>query len=134
MIRVIANQGTQQLVYVTPFNNRKDLAGAVTHYLFEIEQTNVKKYFIANVGADNERYTEVRIVTNADAPTSGSILLTSTGMYTYTIYGQSSSTNLDPANAAVQGVLETGSLQVVSSDSVATQPTFTVPGYIYYRE
>ena len=140
MIRLTANSAAAQTFYVTPFNNRKDLDVSITHYLMEFKGAkdaladSPSRYFILNAVVDNERYTEVRMYTNADAAVSGNLKIEATGLYEYTIYGQDSSTNLDPTDAAVKGVLETGSVQVVSSDSVATQATFSVPGYIYYRE
>lgn len=134
MIRLIANHSTEQVFYVTPFNDRKDLSESITHYLIVFEQTESVLAFVANVAVDNERYTEVNITTNVDAPTLGNVKIEDTGLYRYTIYGQTSSTNLSPSNAAVKGVLETGSVEAVSSDSVAVQPLISIPGYIYYRE
>ena len=61
-------------------------------------------------------------------PLVGEVELPLVGFYTYTIYEQSSSTNLVPANAT--GVVEVGKVQVV--DTPATDSTLTNTNNINY--
>ena len=86
-----------------------------------------------DVFADNSRYTQVDVSTNAEDGPNSSVLIKDSGLYTYTIYGQNSSSNLDPTDAVVVGVCETGTCQI--SDSPAwTTPTPTIPDNIIYYE
>jgi len=77
--------------------------------------------------SDNDRYPLLRINTNADAPTSGSIELTETGEYAYTIYGQTGTSNIDPDNAAVIGVFEIGTLFVNATAYTEDIDDTTIP-------
>lgn len=119
---------------MTPHERRKDLA-AITHYLVEFQCRATKKthYFVADVQVDNARYTEVSIDTNTDAPTSGDILVTDTGLFDYKVYGQASSSNLDPTDAAVKGVMEVGTALFIGEDAHAF-PSITIPDNITYYE
>lgn len=87
-------------------------------FVFQSDETRDSYEFIA---ADTSSYTDrynlfaiVETSTNPD-PLSGEIELPLVGFYTYTIYEQNSSTNLDPANAT--GVVEVGKVQVVDTPS-----------------
>lgn len=121
-------------VRVTPFENRKFLP-AFTYYLFVLVNQATKEQFecIFNVEYDNERYTQAALPTNNDDPVNGEILLTESGLYTYTIYGQNSDFNLDPDDAVVVGVCEIGPCKV-SDEPAWTIPNVSIPDNVIYYE
>ncbi len=121
-------------VYVTPFEARKFLP-AFTHYLMILKNNATEEEYalVLNVTKDNERYTETVVGTSDDSPTDGRILLTESGLYTYTIYGQNSDFNLDPDDARVVGVCEVGACKV-SAEAAWTIPNVTIPDNVIYYE
>jgi hypothetical protein len=133
MIRLLPNTAGN-IVYLTLKEKDKDL-GTVSNYLMLLEHqiSRQKYYLILDTNEDNERYTEATIDTNTDAPASGNILLTETGLYWYFVYGQNSDSNLDPDNAV--GLFQKGVCNVKDSEATyfdvpdITQSTDT----IYYE-
>ena len=121
-------------MYVTPFQARKYLT-TFTNYLIEFKSQSTSKTFIVvlNVVADNARYTKATIGTNIDTPLTGDIKITESGFYTYTIWGQNSTTNLDPADDSVVGECEVGVLQVIGADAW-TIPVISFPNNVVYYE
>lgn len=130
----LAPNAISNRVYVTPFEARKFLA-AFTDYLMVLKNNATEEEYalILNVVVDNERYTTGSIATDTDDPENSEILLTESGLYTYTIYGQNSSTNLDPTDASVVGVCEIGACKV-SDEAAWTIPTVTIPDNVIYYE
>lgn len=122
-------------MYCTPFEARKFLASFTDYLVVLRNDASEETYaFIANVTYDNERYSQFRVSTNSDAPTSGNILLTESGLYTYTIYGQNSDTNLDPEDASVVGVCEVGACRVKATGTYFNFDNPTVPDNVIYYE
>jgi hypothetical protein len=119
-------------VNVTPFESRKFLS-AFTYYLLELtnEATEEKHYAVPVLSYDNERYTQFDLPTNSD--TLNAVLITESGLYTYKIWGQNSSTNLDPTDASVVGICEVGSCKV-SDEPAWTIPAVTIPDNVIYYE
>jgi hypothetical protein len=81
----------------------------------------------------NERITTLSVSTDADDAENGSILITQSGRYNYIIYGQNSSTNLDPADAVVVGELKRGYIEFNSLTQYFDQPNLTIPNDIEYN-
>ncbi len=133
MIHLIPNSNSN-IIYVTPFESRKFLA-AFTQYLMVLKNQATDEEFalILNFSVDNERYTKADLPTSTNDPVNGEILLTESGLYTYTIYGQTSNENLDPTDASVVGVCEIGSCKV-SDEAAWTIPTVTIPDNVIYYE
>ena len=133
MIHLVPNSDSN-IVYVTPFEARKFLA-AFTDYLFVLTNQATEEQFacVFNFQYDNERYTQADLPTGNDDPVNGELLITESGLYTYTIYGQNSDSNLDPDDAAVVGVCEVGSCKV-SDEAAWTIPTVTIPDNVIYYE
>ena len=133
MIHLSPNSASNT-VRVTPFENRKFLP-AFTYYLFVLVNQATKEQFacVLNVEYDNERYTQALLPTNNDDPVNGEILLTESGLYTYTIYGQNSDSNLDPTDASVVGVCEIGPCKV-SDEPAWTIPNVSIPDNVIYYE
>ena len=121
-----------QRFYLTLDEARKFLP-SFSEYLVELEHqgTHEKWFFIATVSTENERYTEIAIDTDDDDPTQGNIDLSESGYYFYKVYGQNSTTNLDPSNTV--GLVEYGILQVGTDVTYYVPPTITTPNAIIYN-
>lgn len=134
MITLNPNNANEQTIYLTLQEAKKDF-DTFTNYLvlFESMATKEKYYFVGDVETDNERYTALSIFTNSNDPTNGNILLEESGLYTYKVWGQNSTTNLDPTNAAIVALIEEGSLSV-TGETGYTIPEITIPDNIIYYE
>ena len=109
MIYLIPNQANQS-VYVTLREASYEFTTEADSYLLHLHKVDggADYYLIPVVLNNNERYTQLRIGTNTNNAVNGSLLITESGEYSYTIYGQTGTSNLDPENAAVIGVYEIG--------------------------
>jgi hypothetical protein len=135
MIYLLKNTAAQ-LLYLTLKEGELLLANPYTHYLLELtnEQTLQKLYAIPLQIAQNDRYTTIQIGTNANTPTAASLLINYPARFSYIVYGQNSSTNLDPTNAAVEGVIEKGYLIVEDITTPRfTEPNLTIDNDIAYN-
>jgi hypothetical protein len=135
MIYLLKNTAAQ-LLYLTLKEGELLLANTYTHYLLELtnEQTLQKLYAIPTKIAENDRYTTIQIGTNANTPTAASLLINYPARFSYVVYGQNSSTNLDPTNAVVEGVIEKGYLIVEDITTPRwTEPDLTIDNDITYN-
>ena len=135
MIYLLKNTAAQ-LLYLTLKEGELLLANPYTNYLLELtnEQTLEKLYVIPNQIAQNDRYTTIQIGTNANTPTAASLLINYPARFSYVVYGQNSTTNLDPNNAAVVGVIEKGYLIVEDITTPRfTEPNLTIDNDIAYN-
>jgi hypothetical protein len=135
MIYLLKNTAAQ-LLYLTLKEGELLLSNTYTHYLLELtnEQTLQKLYAIPLQIAENDRYTTIQIGTNANTPTAASLLINYPARFSYIVYGQNSSTNLDPTNAAVEGVIEKGYLIVEDVTTPRyTEPNLTIDNDITYN-
>lgn len=132
MIAILPNT-TNQNIYLTLREKVKDV-GTWTNYLIEIqgEMSREKRYFIANVIEDNDRYTKITMNTNANDALNGDLLITETGQYWYKVYAQDSDTNLDPSNSIAE--IERGVLHVQTEQEYYNIPTITLPDNIIYYD
>lgn len=106
----IANTVVLTLKEKTTLTNPKYL------FVFKNDQSNVDSKFIAaDTSTYPDRYNKFVITekTSSPNPLTGEVTLSLDGFYTYTIYEQTSSTNLNPANATK--VVETGKVQVFAT-------------------
>lgn len=135
MIYLLKNTAAQ-LLYLTLKEGELLLANTYTHYLLELtnEQTLQKLYAIPTQIAQNDRYTTIQIGTNANTPTAASLLINYPARFSYVVYGQNSSTNLDPTDAVVEGVIEKGYLIVEDITTPRfTEPNLTIDNDITYN-
>jgi len=134
MIHLNPNSSSPQSIYLTLSEMRKDFA-VFTNYLVLFQSMASKEdyYFIGNVDTDNARYTTLEVYTNEDSRTSGKVLLTESGLYTYKVWGQNSSTNLNPTDDAVVALLEQGTLNVAGATGYDI-PNITIPDNIIYYQ
>ncbi|MCP4598992.1 MAG: hypothetical protein GY847_00355 [Proteobacteria bacterium] len=134
MIHLNPNSSSPQSIYLTLSEMRKDFA-VFTNYLVLFQSMASKEdfYFIGYVDTDNARYTTLQVYTNEDSRTGGKVLLTESGLYTYKVWGQNSSTNLNPTNDAVVALLEQGTLNVAGATGYDI-PDITIPDNIIYYQ
>lgn len=134
MITLTPNSSSEQFFYLTLQEAKKDF-DTFTDYLvlFQSMASKESYYFVADVATDNARYTKISILTARDSATDGDILLTESGLYFYKVWGQNSSTNLDPEDASVVALIEEGSL-TVTGETGYTIPDITIPDNIIYYE
>ena len=106
-----------------------------TNYLLVIQNeiTLETFYVIPTQISENDRVTTLAISTNDDDPTNGSILVTNGGRYNFIIYGQNSTTNLDPQNADVVGEIKRGFIQFETVVNYYDQPNIIIPSDIEYN-
>jgi hypothetical protein len=134
MISLLPNTPSQD-VYLTLREKAKDLP-LYTHYLviFTNMISRVEYPFVANVVSDNDRYTKIAINTDTNDPTNGDVLIEETGQFWYKVWGQNSSSNLDPLNASVVGEIERGTLQVITQETFYNPNAVTIPDNIIYYQ
>jgi hypothetical protein len=135
MIYLLKNTAAQ-LLYLSLKEGELLLANTYTDYLLELtnEQTLEKLYAIPTQIAQNDRYTTIQIGTNANTPLAASLLINYPARFSYIVYGQNSNTNLDPADAVVEGVIERGYLIVEDITTPRfTEPNLTIDSDIAYN-
>jgi hypothetical protein len=135
MIYLLKNTAAQ-LLYLSLKEGELLLANPYTHYLLELtnEQTLEKLYAIPIQIAQNDRYTTIQIGTNANTPTAASLLINYPARFSYVVYGQNSSTNLDPTDAVVEGIIQIGYLIVEDLTTPRfTEPNLTIDSDIAYN-
>jgi hypothetical protein len=94
---------------------------AFTHYLLVMtyEMTGEKLAQVVEVINENERVTKIRLTT---------VGLVDAGRYHYEVYGQNSSSNINPTNASVVGLVEK-SLMILQDGTIffdVSSPTIPV--------
>ena len=118
-------RGTTNDIYLNLADVRTNSTGYF--YLFGLtnEMTQSTTYVIAVKVSTNDRYDKLRITENntEDKP-NGTVKLFPEGFFKYIVYEQTSSSNLDPTNAAVVGELDRG-VAYVSSNPFMKESTFT---------
>ena len=78
---------------------------------------------VPNVLNENVRITQLQVST---------VGLTLPGRYRYEVYGQNSSTNIDPENAAVVGILERGYVVLTNNNQYFDVANTTINNDIIY--
>jgi hypothetical protein len=106
-----------------------------TDYLLMIQNeiTLETFYVIPAQISENDRVTTLSISTNDDDPTNGSIYVTNGGRYNFIIYGQNSTTNLDPTDSVVVGEIKRGFIQMETLVNYYDQPNIIIPSDIEYN-
>lgn len=128
MIKIIRGQAN---VVVITLKEKTTLTNPKYLFVFKNDQTNVEAKFIAaDTSTYPDRYNKFTITekTSSPNPLIGEVTLSLDGFYTYTIYEQTSSTNLNPANAT--GVVETGKVQVFTT--IVADHTYSPDSNITY--
>jgi len=86
-------------------------------YLFEFKSDQTKERFfciIEDTSLHPARYNAFTFTEGNDVPLDGELVLGETGFYHYTVYEQTSTTNLDPDNT--DGIVELGKMKLIGDD------------------
>jgi len=98
---------------------------AFTNYLLILtyEMTGEQLAQVVTVINENERVTKIRLTT---------VGLADAGKYKYDVYGQNSSSNLDPTDESVVGLVERGSMILSNGTIYFDVSTPTIPVDVIY--
>jgi ABC-type enterochelin transport system ATPase subunit len=98
---------------------------AFTHYLLVLtyEMTGEQLAQVVTVINENERVTKIRLTT---------VGLVDAGRYHYEVYGQNSSSNINPINASVVGLVEKGLMILQDGTIYFDVSTPTIPVDVIY--
>ena len=98
---------------------------AFTNYLLILtyEMTGEQLAQVVTVINENERVTKIRLTT---------VGLVDAGKYKYDVYGQNSSSNLDPTDEVVVGLVERGSMILSNGTIYFDVSTPTIPVDVIY--
>ena len=121
MLRILKDSTSNLIVTVTELTTVSPV-----YYLFEFEheQSFLKYYCIlSNISLATERYDEFDIIDGVD------VNFDYDGYYTYRIYQQTSSSNLDPTLS--DGIVEEGRAHVYVIDSPGNEFTSNITYNIY---
>ena len=106
-----------------------------TDYLLVIQnEVTLQTFYVIPIQiSENDRVTTLAISTNDDDPTNGSIYVVNGGRYNFIIYGQNSTTNLDPTDSDVVGEIKRGFIQMETLINYYDQPNIIIPSDIEYN-
>jgi hypothetical protein len=106
-----------------------------TDYLFVVVNETSGEQFalIPQVTIETDRVTWLTIGTNTNNATNGSVTISLSGRYHFTIYGQNSDTNLDPTDASVVGVVKKGYIELTHNFAYYESQTLNIPTDIIYN-
>jgi len=127
MIYLNTAQGNQT-IYLSLDEGRQYFATAYTHYLLvltheENSTTGTQLAQVATIVSESVRVTQLTITT---------VGLSLAGRYRYVVYGQNSSSNINPANVAVVGVVERGYAVLNDAATFYDVPTNVITNDIIY--
>jgi len=128
MIYLLTNVASQD-VFLSLDEARQYYSTPFTHYLIIIthEENSIvgeMKAQVPNVLNENVRITQLQVST---------VGLTLPGRYRYEVYGQNSSTNIDPDNIAVVGILERGYVVLTNNNQYFDVANTTINNDIIYE-
>jgi hypothetical protein len=128
MIYLNTNTANQQ-VYLSLDEARQYYSTAFTHYLIiltheENSTTGNDLAQVATIVNETVRVTQLTIST---------VGLTLAGRYRYEVYGQNSSSNTNPTDAAVVGIVERGYAVLNDNTTWFDVPINTIPNDIIYE-
>jgi hypothetical protein len=109
MLYMLPDTPSQQ-IYLTLYEGRSYFTTAFTNYLMILTYEMSGQSFaqVVDILSENERITKLQVTTED---------IVKSGRYHLEVYGQNSTTNLDPADASVVGLVERG-LAFISTDAV----------------
>ena len=96
-------------------SEKTTISNAYYLFAFESDQTKETYYVIGSETLNSKRINLFTIIEGADDPVNGSLILGNTGFYHYTIYAQTSSTNLDPSLA--DETVEIGKMKLLDDET-----------------
>ena len=118
-----------QFIYLSLDEARQYYATPYTHYLMvltheENSTTGEELAQVATIVNENVRITQLSVTT---------VGLTLAGRYRYEVYGQNSSSNINPTNGAVVGIVERGYVVLTDNTTWFDVPPSIIPNDIIYE-
>jgi hypothetical protein len=128
MIYLTTNTATQ-VIRLSLDEARQYYATPFTHYLLiltheENSTSGVSLAQIVTIISESQRITTMSITTAS---------LTLSGRYRYEVYGQNSSSNLDPTSPSVVGLCERGWSVMSDATNYYNVPTITINNDVIYN-
>ena len=132
---ILIRRAQNNIIVVTLKEAIKESVISSPYYLFAFQndQSREVKYCISvDESLFKDRYSKFQI-TETETPiyTSSQVDLDINGFWSYQIYEQSSSTNLDPANSDNTTPIEIGKVQVLGSEAVAVEYNYNYNNTVY---
>ena len=127
MIYLTTNTANQT-VFLSLDEARQYFATAFTHYLIiitheENSTTGEELAQVATVVLENVRITQLTITT---------VGLTLAGRYRYVVYGQNSSSNINPTDGSIVGVVQRGYVVLTDNEQFYDVPSEVISNDIIY--
>lgn len=129
---ILINKNANNLITVT-LQERTTLSSPTYLFKFTNDVTGSSVKFIAtNTSSYTYRYDQFLITETSGSTnlTSGVITLSPNGFWSYTIYEQTSTTNLNEAEAT--GIVETGKVKVIGTETFPVAYDNTPKTYVAY--
>jgi len=128
IMNILNTNTANQTIRLTLDEGRQYFSTAYTHYLLvltheENSTTGTDLAQVPTIVAENQRITTLTMTT---------IGLTLSGRYRYEVYGQNSSSNLNPSDDSVVGLVEIGWLDLVDATQYYDVPNITIQDDVIY--
>jgi magnesium-transporting ATPase (P-type) len=128
-MNIINTNTSNQTLRLTLDEGRQYFSTAFTHYLLvltheENSTTGTDLAQVPQIVAENQRITTLNVTT---------VGLTLVGRYRYEAYGQNSSSNLNPSDDSVVGLVEIGWLDLVDATEYYDVPNITIQDDVIYN-
>ena len=117
MVQATAN--TSNVIYMTLKESVIDIP-TFTNYLMRIYSNLGEHSCIISPSVDTARYSKSTLDLSQDDKVNGAVLITESGEYNYEVYGQTNATNLDYTDGVIVGLLEKGTINIVSGTTFYT--------------
>lgn len=128
MVRLAANTAGQDL-WLTLNEARQEFSTTFTNYLLVLTNLTTREDFalIPTITSESDRITRLTLGLNVNNAVNGSIQITKGGRYLYKVYGQNSSSNLDPDDAVVVGECERGWIEITDGTTYYDEASESIP-------
>ena len=128
-MNILFTNTLNQTLRLTLDEGRQYFSTAFTHYLLvltheENSTTGTDLAQVPQIVAENQRITTLNVTT---------VGLTLVGRYRYEAYGQNSSSNLNPSDDSVVGLVEIGWLDLVDATEYYDVPNITIQDDVIYQ-
>ena len=128
-MNILFTNTLNQTLRLTLDEGRQYFSTAYTHYLLvltheENSTTGTDLAQVPQIVAENQRITTLNVTT---------VGLTLVGRYRYEVYGQNSSSNLNPSDDSVVGLVEIGWLDLVDTTEYYEIPNITIQDDVIYN-
>jgi len=111
-MNIVLQRATTNEKIALTLTEKTTISNAYYLFVFESDQTKQSYYVIGNQTLNSTRINLFTITEGVSDPVNGSLILGHDGFYKYTVYAQTSSTNLNPDLADEE--VEVGKMKLIS--------------------